>query len=42
MPLFGWMKPADAAALLTYLRSSFGNHAPTVEAGTVAAALGSQ
>ncbi|MGB6309051.1 MAG: cytochrome c [Steroidobacteraceae bacterium] len=37
---FGWMKPADAAALFTYLRSSFGNAAPPVGAATVAKALG--
>jgi mono/diheme cytochrome c family protein len=39
MPQFGWLKPADAAALLTYLRSSFGNHAPPVSAPALAAAL---
>lgn len=37
---FGWMKPADAAALFSYLRSSFGNAAPPVDAATVAKALG--
>jgi mono/diheme cytochrome c family protein len=37
---FGWMKPADAAALFTYLRSNFGNAAPSVDAATVARALG--
>ena len=37
---FGWMKPADAAALFTYLRSSFGNSAPPVDAASVAQALG--
>ena len=36
---FGWMKPADAAALFTYLRSSFGNSAPPVDAASVAQAL---
>jgi len=36
---FGWLKPADAAALFTYLRSSFGNSAAPVDAATVAAAL---
>jgi mono/diheme cytochrome c family protein len=40
MPPFGWMKDADAAALLTYVRSSFGNAAAPVDAATVAAALG--
>jgi mono/diheme cytochrome c family protein len=39
MPAFGWLKPADAAALLTYLRSSFGNHAPPVDAASAAIAL---
>ena len=37
---FGWMKPADAASLFTYLRSHFGNSAPPVDAATVAKALG--
>ncbi len=40
MPQFGWMKAPDAAALFTYLRSHFGNSAPTVDAATVAGALG--
>jgi mono/diheme cytochrome c family protein len=40
MPKFGWMKAADAAALLTYLRSHFGNSAPPVEPAAIAAALG--
>jgi mono/diheme cytochrome c family protein len=39
MPRFGWLKDAEAADLLTYLRSSFGNHAPPVDAATVASAL---
>jgi alcohol dehydrogenase (quinone), cytochrome c subunit len=38
MLLFGWMKDADAAALLTYLRSNFGNNAAPVDAATVAKA----
>lgn len=38
MLLFGWMKDADAAALLTYIRSSFGNAAPPIDAATVAKA----
>jgi mono/diheme cytochrome c family protein len=38
MLLFGWMKDDDAAALLTYIRSSFGNTAPAVDAATVAKA----
>jgi mono/diheme cytochrome c family protein len=37
---FGWMKAADAAALLSYLRSNFGNTAPAVDAASVAQALG--
>lgn len=37
---FGWMKPADAAALFSYVRSSFGNSAPPVDAAAVAQALG--
>ena len=37
---FGWMKPADAAALFSYLRSNFGNSAGSVDAATVAKALG--
>jgi cytochrome c oxidase subunit 2 len=36
---FGWMKPADAAALFSYLRSSFGNSAAPVDAAAVAQAL---
>jgi mono/diheme cytochrome c family protein len=40
MMQFGWLKPADAAALFTYLRSNFGNSAPPVDAQTVAQALG--
>jgi mono/diheme cytochrome c family protein len=38
MLLFGWMKDADAAALLTYIRANFGNSAPPVDAATVAKA----
>jgi mono/diheme cytochrome c family protein len=40
MPPFGWLKDADAAAVLSYVRSSFGNAAPAVDAATVASALG--
>jgi mono/diheme cytochrome c family protein len=40
MPVFGWMKAEDAAALLTYLRSKFGNSATPVDAGVVAQVLG--
>jgi mono/diheme cytochrome c family protein len=39
MPQFGWLKPGDAAALCTYLRSSFGNAAPGVDAAAAASAL---
>ena len=38
MLLFGWLKDADAAALLTYVRSSFGNSSPPVDPAAVAAA----
>ena len=38
MLLFGWMKDPDAAALLTFVRSHFGNDAPAVDAATVAKA----
>ena len=38
MLLFGWMKDQDAADVLTYARSHFGNSAPPVDAATVAAA----
>jgi mono/diheme cytochrome c family protein len=37
---FGWMKAADAAALLNYLRANFGNAAPPVDIATLAAVLG--
>jgi len=37
---FGWMKPADAAALFSFLRTNFGNSAAPVDAATVAKALG--
>src|ERR1700675_2658217 len=33
---FAWMKDPDMAALLTYIRSNFGNAAPPVDAETVA------
>lgn len=33
---FGWMKDPDVAALLSYIRSSFGNSAPPVDADMVA------
>ncbi len=37
---FGWMKPAQAAALLSYLRLNLGNSATSVDAAAVARALG--
>jgi mono/diheme cytochrome c family protein len=37
---FGWMKPADAAALFSYLRTNFGNSAAPVDDAAVAKALG--
>ena len=36
MLLFGWMGDPDAAALLTYIRSHFGNSAPPVDAAMIA------
>jgi mono/diheme cytochrome c family protein len=39
MMQFGWMNAQDAAALLTYLRSSHGNEAPPVDASLVSHAL---
>lgn len=38
MLLFDWMSDADAAAVLTYIRSHFGNSAPAVDAATIAKA----
>ena len=40
MPQFGWLQPADAAALFSYVRSNFGNSAAAVDATTVAKTLG--
>ena len=40
MPKFGWMTPREGAALLTHLRSGFGNSAPPVTPAAVAQALG--
>jgi mono/diheme cytochrome c family protein len=42
MMQFSWMKPAEAAALFTYIRSNFGNNAASVNAATVEQALGEQ
>ncbi len=39
MPQFGWLRPGDAAALFSYLRSNFGNAAPPVDEPSVAQAL---
>jgi mono/diheme cytochrome c family protein len=36
MLLFGWMNNEDTAALLTYIRSHFGNSAPPVDAALIA------
>jgi mono/diheme cytochrome c family protein len=36
MLLFGWMNDADAAAVLTYIRTHFGNSASAVDAATIA------
>jgi len=38
MLLYGWLKDADAAAVMTYIRSNFGNAAPPVDAAAVAEA----
>jgi mono/diheme cytochrome c family protein len=38
MLLFGWMKDPEAAALLTYIRGSFGNQAPPMQASDIAKA----
>jgi mono/diheme cytochrome c family protein len=40
MLAFGWLKDADAAALLTYVRSHFGNAAPPVDEATIIRARG--
>jgi mono/diheme cytochrome c family protein len=36
MLLFGWMSDSDAAAVLTYIRTHFGNSAAAVDAATIA------
>jgi mono/diheme cytochrome c family protein len=36
MLLFGWMNDSDAAAVLTYIRTHFGNSASAVDAATIA------
>jgi mono/diheme cytochrome c family protein len=38
MPQFGWLKDDEAAALLGFLRTHFGNDAPAVDAATIAEA----
>jgi hypothetical protein len=40
MPQFGWMKAVDAAALFTFLRTSFGNAGSAVEPAGISGALG--
>ena len=40
MPQYGWLGDADAAALLSHLRSHFGNSAAALSAADVARALG--
>jgi mono/diheme cytochrome c family protein len=40
MLLFGWMSNEDAAALLSYIRSHFGNSAPPVDAALIAKSRG--
>jgi mono/diheme cytochrome c family protein len=40
MPRFGWLTPGDGAALLSYVRTHFGNAAEPVSAVRVAEALG--
>ena len=39
MPQFGWMKEADVAALLTYLRTNFGNSAAPVAPASLSQVL---
>lgn len=36
----GWLSREQAAALFTYLRTSFGNSAPAIDAATIDTALG--
>jgi mono/diheme cytochrome c family protein len=36
MLLFGWMSDSDAAAVLSYIRTHFGNSAAVVDAATIA------
>ena len=38
MPQYGWLNNQDAAALLTHLRSNFGNQSPPVSAEDIARA----
>lgn len=40
MPRYGWMSDADAAAVLTYVRTHFGNAASAVQPADVAHAMG--
>jgi mono/diheme cytochrome c family protein len=39
MTQFGWMHERDAASLLSYLRSHFGNNVSALDAASVAQAL---
>ena len=39
MPQFGWMKDTDVAALLTYLRTHFGNAAAPVSPAALSGVL---
>lgn len=40
MPAYGWLGDADAAAVLTYVRTHFGNASGAVSAADIARALG--
>lgn len=42
MLMFAWMKDADAALLLTHVRSSFGNQAAAVDDATILRARGGE
>lgn len=39
MPQFGWLTAPNAAALFTYIRSHFGNSAPSVDIATIEGVL---
>jgi len=40
MPSFGWLGASDTAAVLSHVRSHFGNHSPALDAAAVARSLG--